>query len=153
MESIAMLYIDFSLLLQNSVGHRNHPLNHFGSFVLWMSGYYGGRCSRPFKNHRPQSRTTDRTCPYLAESVFRAISDHSVSKRAYLAHCDLTFVVLLVLLKKGCLKALTTFARTSQILFQARWSLRTMTLSQIDRSDDGLNGVHKSPTFWNIDNL
>lgn len=28
-----------------------------------------------------------------------------------------------------------------------------MTLSQIDRSDDGLNGVHKSPTFWNIDNL
>lgn len=52
-----MLYIDFSLLLQNSVGHRNHPLNHFGSFVLWMSGYYGGRCSRPFKNHRPQSRT------------------------------------------------------------------------------------------------
>lgn len=117
MESIAMLYIDFSLLLQNSVGHRNHPLNHFGSFVLWMSGYYGGRCSRPFKNHRPQSRTTDRTCPYLAESVFRAISDHSVSKRAYLAHCDLTFVVLLVLLKKGCLKALTTFARTSQILY------------------------------------
>lgn len=116
MESIAMLYIDFSLLLQNSVGHRNHPLNHFGSFVLWMSEYYGGRCSRPFKNHRPQSRTTDRTCPYLAESVFRAISDHSVNKRAYLAHCDLTFVVLLVLLKKGCLKALTTFARTSQIL-------------------------------------
>jgi hypothetical protein len=69
------LYQTSAFLLQDSVGHRNRPLNHFGSFVSWMPGYHGGRCSRPFKSHRPQSSTTDKTCPYFAESVFCIIAD------------------------------------------------------------------------------
>jgi hypothetical protein len=125
------LYQTSAFLLQDSVGHRNRPLNHFGSFVSWMPGYHGGRCSRPFKVTVPNLvRLIQRV--HILPSLYSVPSlTLLVHKRAYLARCDLTFLDLFVcFVIYISLKALTLMSRR-----RSRYSACCINFSYIEIDD------------------